>query len=91
MRHLLPGPSDTHLLQPGIEIPRSAAVRGVTGDILEDTSLLAYRTGFWRYRGLKGISALAAFPEWLALFIACLFLYRHISSRGESVVEWQPE
>ncbi len=49
-------------LEPRVNIPRPAALRGVAGNIFEFTFLFAARTGIRSYRGGEQKSTVAALP-----------------------------
>ncbi len=49
-------------LKPWINISRAAALRGIAGNILEFTFLLAARTGIWAHRSCYQKTTVAAFP-----------------------------
>jgi hypothetical protein len=52
-----------HLLQAGINVSRTAAVRCVAGDVQKLTFLFTFRAGFRWQRGGQSIAAFTAFPN----------------------------
>jgi hypothetical protein len=51
------------LFQTGVKVSRTAAVRGVAGNVQELTFLFAFRAGLRGQRGSQSIAAFTAFPK----------------------------
>ena len=51
------------LFQTGVNVSRTAAIRGVAGDVQKLTFLFAFRAGLRGQRGGQSIAAFTAFPK----------------------------